>query len=327
MVGRRNEQSPRRFAIPLRCRRWSPARCPLIPPRARPRPGRCRGSSRRWTTTRRRQHPRRCAPAARAGSRPRRSRSVLQRTDDQHRASRRARRAHGRSVAGPARRDAARRRELLVAALGLCADAAWSERVEAAVAACLDEPHTRDAAAYVFYSRAPVVRRTGTVRSLGAAAIASSANASEHAIGALCRLLGGERDALAAAELADVGKARPGPAAGDREGPRPVHARRLTRRRARHHSTDVVCATIRRHAKRGVEDSPDERRKSHAAHRASRRDLPACFVARERQRGVARALAEFAPCRRGRRNENRRARGNAAGVGDRSFVQQSSIVV
>jgi hypothetical protein len=99
--------------------------------------------------------------------------------------------------------------ELLVAALGLCADAAWSERVEAAVAACLDEPHTRDAAAYVFYSRAPIVRRSATVRSLGAAAIAASANASEHAIGALCRLLGGDRDALATAELADVGKARP----------------------------------------------------------------------------------------------------------------------
>lgn len=100
-------------------------------------------------------------------------------------------------------------RELLVAALGLCVDEAWSERVEAAVAACLDDPHTRDAAAYVFYSRAPVVRRAGTVRSLGAAAIAASAGASEHAIGALCRLLGGDRDALATAELIDVGKARP----------------------------------------------------------------------------------------------------------------------
>jgi hypothetical protein len=99
--------------------------------------------------------------------------------------------------------------ELLVAALGLCADAAWSERVEAAVATCLDEPHTRDAAAYVFYSRAPIVRRSATVRSLGAAAIAASAHASQHAIGALCRLLGSERDALATAELEDVGKARP----------------------------------------------------------------------------------------------------------------------
>lgn len=99
--------------------------------------------------------------------------------------------------------------ELLVAALGLCVDAAWSERVEAALAACLAEPHTRDAAAYVFYSRAPVLRRACTVRSLGAAAIAASANASEHAIGALCRLLGGELDALATAELDDIGRARP----------------------------------------------------------------------------------------------------------------------
>ena len=98
---------------------------------------------------------------------------------------------------------------LAVVALGLCEDAAWSERVEAELAGCLDEAHTRDAAAYAFYSRAPAVRRPGTVRSLGAAAIAASANASEHAIGALCRLLGGESDALATAELADIAKARP----------------------------------------------------------------------------------------------------------------------
>jgi hypothetical protein len=100
-------------------------------------------------------------------------------------------------------------RELLVAALGLCEDAAWSARVESAVAACLDEPHTRDAAAYVFYSRAPIIHRRRTVRALASAAIAAATAASGHAIGALCRLLGGEHDSPAAAALHEVASARP----------------------------------------------------------------------------------------------------------------------
>jgi len=100
-------------------------------------------------------------------------------------------------------------RVLPVCALGMCEDAAWSDRVEAALASHLADPVTFGAAVDAFYGRERRVGRAETADALAKGALTARFPATTRAIGALCGLLKTDFARLAETALTDLAAARP----------------------------------------------------------------------------------------------------------------------
>jgi HEAT repeat protein len=97
-------------------------------------------------------------------------------------------------------------RVLVVVALGLCEDGAWTERVERALVDQLPHAHCRDAAAEALYAAAwqDRVALQETLHALASIAIRGAGFACDHAALALGLLLAGDQGTLAARLLEDV---------------------------------------------------------------------------------------------------------------------------
>ena len=100
-------------------------------------------------------------------------------------------------------------RILLVCALAMCEDAAWSDRIEAALASHLADPVTFGAAVDAFYAREHRIRRAETAHALARGALTARFPATTRAIGALCGLLKTDFARLAETALGDLATARP----------------------------------------------------------------------------------------------------------------------